>query len=112
MQRRLSAAVGSLRRGLASARSLHASLRSEAAALESFVPVIVEDARSGMQQALQQQACSAAQKTSPTLVPANLAVDHSDDCCMLPAAAQLIRTVSWSKSRPESQTVVCVPGRC
>jgi hypothetical protein len=55
MQRRLSATVSSLRRGLTSARSLHASLRSEACALESFIPVIVEEARSGMHQALHKQ---------------------------------------------------------
>ncbi|CAL8470626.1 g10168 [Coccomyxa elongata] len=55
MQRRLAAGMMGLRRGLSAARSLHSSLRSEAAALESFIPVIVEGARSGMQQALQNQ---------------------------------------------------------
>ena len=35
--------------------SPQAALRAEAAALESFIPVIVEGARSGMQQALAKQ---------------------------------------------------------
>ena len=55
MQRRLAAGLMGLRRGLSAARSLHSSLRSEATALESFIPVIVEGARSGMHQALQNQ---------------------------------------------------------
>ncbi len=57
MQRRLAAGMMGLRRGLSAARSLHSSLRSEATALDSFIPVIVEGARSGMQQALQNQVC-------------------------------------------------------
>ncbi len=55
LQRKLSASMADLRKGLASARGLHASLRAEAAALESFIPVIVEGAKSGMQQALAKQ---------------------------------------------------------
>ena len=55
LQRKLSASVANLRKGLSTARGLHANLRAEAAALESFIPVIVEGARSGMQQALAKQ---------------------------------------------------------
>ncbi len=55
LQRKLSASVANLRKGLSTARGLHASLRAEAAALESFIPVIVEGARTGMQQALAKQ---------------------------------------------------------
>ena len=55
LQRKLAASVGDLRKGLSGARSLQAALRAEAAALESFIPVIVEGARSGMQQALAKQ---------------------------------------------------------
>ena len=55
LQRKLAASMGNLRKGLSSARSLQAALRAEAAALESFIPVIVEGARSGMQQALTKQ---------------------------------------------------------
>ena len=55
LQRKLSASMADLRKGLSSAQGLHASLRAEAAALESFIPVIVEGAKSGMQQALAKQ---------------------------------------------------------
>lgn len=55
LQRKLSASVANLRKGLSTARGLHASLRAEAAALEGFIPVIVEGARTGMQQALAKQ---------------------------------------------------------
>lgn len=55
LQRKLAASVADLRKGLAAARGLHANLRAEAAALEGFIPVIVEGAKSGMQQALAQQ---------------------------------------------------------
>ena len=55
LQRKLAASMGDLRKGLSSARSLQAALRAEAAALESFIPVIVEGARSSMQQALAKQ---------------------------------------------------------
>lgn len=59
LQRKLSASMADLRKGLSSARGLHASLRAEAAALESFIPVIVEGAKSGMQQALAKQVSKA-----------------------------------------------------
>ena len=55
LQRKLSASVADLRRGLSAARGLHATLRAEAVALEGFIPVIVEGAKSGMQQALAKQ---------------------------------------------------------
>ena len=55
LQRKLAASMGDLRKGLSGARSLQAALRAEAAALESFIPVIVEGARSGMQKALAKQ---------------------------------------------------------
>ena len=55
LQRKLAASMGDFRRGLSIARSLQSSLRAEAAALESFIPVIAEGARSGMQQALAKQ---------------------------------------------------------
>ncbi len=59
LQRKLSASMADLRKGLSSARGLHASLRAEAVALESFIPVIVEGAKSGMQQALAKQVSKA-----------------------------------------------------
>ena len=56
------AAAGSWRRPWATCEracpahaACRAALRAEAAALESFIPVIVEGARSGMQQALAKQ---------------------------------------------------------
>ena len=70
MQGRLAAGMMGLRRGLSAARSLHSSLRSEATALESFIPVIVEGARSGMQQALQNQVLSNSKFLPPNAVKA------------------------------------------
>ena len=55
MEKRLATTVGGLRRGLADARSLHASLRAEAKELESFVPVLIQGAVSGIHDALRQQ---------------------------------------------------------
>ena len=55
MEKRLATTVGGLRRGLAEARSLHASLRAEAAELESFVPVLIQGAVSSIHDALRQQ---------------------------------------------------------
>ena len=55
MEKRLATTVGGLRRGLADARTLHASLRAEAAELESFVPVLIQGAVSGIHDALRQQ---------------------------------------------------------
>jgi Microtubule binding len=55
MESRLAATVGVLRRGLADARSLHASLRSEARELESFIPVLIQGACSGINDALRHQ---------------------------------------------------------
>lgn len=72
MQRRLAAGMMGLRRGLSAARSLHSSLRSEATALESFIPVIVEGARSGMQQALQNQVLSNSKPLPPNAVKARV----------------------------------------
>ena len=60
MEKRLATTVGGLRRGLADARSLHASLRAEAAELESFVPVLIQGAVSGIHDALRQQVSPAA----------------------------------------------------
>lgn len=61
MEKRLATTVGGLRRGLADARSLHASLRAEAAELESFVPVLIQGAVSGIHDALRQQVSPLAQ---------------------------------------------------
>ena len=55
MEKRLATTVGGLRRGLADARTLHAALRAEAAELESFVPVLIQGAVSGIHDALRQQ---------------------------------------------------------
>lgn len=69
LQRKLSASLADLRKGLSSARGLHASLRAEAAALESFIPVIVEGAKSGMQQALAKQVGSPLRLGTPPGMP-------------------------------------------
>ena len=57
MNERLGSSVLGLRRGLAEARALHASLRAEAAELEAFIPVLIQGAVSGIQDALHQQVC-------------------------------------------------------
>ncbi len=56
IEHRLASSVSGLRRGIASARSLHASLRSEAKSLEDFIPMLVEGARSGITSLLKHQA--------------------------------------------------------
>lgn len=58
IEQRLASTVSGLRRGIASARSLHASLRSEAKSLEDFIPMLVEGARSGITSLLKHQASS------------------------------------------------------
>lgn len=58
IEHRLASSVSGLRRGIASARSLHASLRSEAKSLEDFIPMLVEGARSGITSLLKHQAGS------------------------------------------------------
>jgi len=58
IEHRLASSVSGLRRGIASARSLHASLRSEAKSLEDFIPMLVEGARSGITSLLKHQARS------------------------------------------------------
>jgi len=58
IEHRLASTVSGLRRGIASARSLHASLRSEAKSLEDFIPMLVEGARSGITSLLKHQASS------------------------------------------------------
>ena len=55
IEHRLAGAVSGLRRGITSARGLHASLRSEAKALEDFIPMLVEGARSGITSLLKHQ---------------------------------------------------------
>ena len=55
MRARLSATVTGLRRGLTGVRALHGGLRAEVAELRAFIPVLVEGARSGVQQSLAQQ---------------------------------------------------------
>ena len=62
MEKRLATTVGGLRRGLAEARTLHASLRAEAAELESFVPVLIQGAVSSIHDALRQQVSDACPK--------------------------------------------------
>lgn len=57
MNERLSSSVLALRRGLADARSLHASLQAEASELKDFIPVLIKGAVSGIQDALRQQVC-------------------------------------------------------
>ena len=56
IEQRLSSSVCGLRRGIASARALQNSLRSEAKALEDFIPMLVEGARSGITSLLKHQA--------------------------------------------------------
>ncbi|KAL0032084.1 hypothetical protein WJX77_004214 [Trebouxia sp. C0004] len=55
IEHRLASSVSGLRRGIASARTLHASLRSEAKSLEDFIPMLVEGARSGITSLLKHQ---------------------------------------------------------
>ena len=55
IEARLTSTVSGLRRGIASARGLHASLRSEAKALDNFIPMLVEGARSGITSLLKHQ---------------------------------------------------------
>ena len=69
MEKRLATTVGGLRRGLADARTLHAALRAEAAELESFVPVLIQGAVSGIHDALRQQVSGAECPDSKSLVP-------------------------------------------
>lgn len=71
IEARLTNTVSGLRRGIASARGLHASLRSEAKALDNFIPMLVEGARSGITSLLKHQVIYAA----PTA--------HSVDCTLL-----------------------------
>lgn len=56
IEHRLTSTVSGLRRGIASTRGLHASLRSEAKALNDFIPMLVEGARSGITSLLKHQA--------------------------------------------------------
>lgn len=56
IEHRLTSTVSGLRRGIASTRGLHASLRSEAKALKDFIPMLVEGARSGITTLLKHQA--------------------------------------------------------
>ncbi len=58
IEHRLASSVSGLRCGIASARTLHASLRSEAKSLEDFIPMLVEGARSGITSLLKHQARS------------------------------------------------------
>ena len=60
IEHRLTSTVSGLRRGIASTRGLHASLRSEAKALNDFIPMLVEGARSGITSLLKHQASVAA----------------------------------------------------
>lgn len=55
LERKMATAVTLLRRGVAEARANHRLLKAEATALEQFVPVMVEGARRGIYEALQQQ---------------------------------------------------------
>ncbi|KAK9829410.1 hypothetical protein WJX72_005680 [[Myrmecia] bisecta] len=55
LEKRLSTTLSSLRRGIATARTLHESLRSDAKSLTDFIPVLVEGARTGINDALRQQ---------------------------------------------------------
>ena len=59
IEHRLTSTVSGLRRGIASTRGLHASLRSEAKALKDFIPMLVEGARSGITSLLKHQASPA-----------------------------------------------------
>ncbi|DBA83503.1 TPA: hypothetical protein ACH3X2_006431 [Trebouxia sp. C0005] len=61
IEHRLASSVSGLRRGIASARSLHASLRSEAKSLEDFIPMLIEGARSGITSLLKHQALALAE---------------------------------------------------
>ena len=56
IEHRLTSTMSGLRRGIASTRGLHASLRSEAKALKDFIPMLVEGARSGITSLLKHQA--------------------------------------------------------
>ena len=56
IEHRLTSTVSGLRRGIASTRDLHATLRSEAKALNNFIPMLVEGARSGITTLLKHQA--------------------------------------------------------
>lgn len=60
IEHRLTSTVSGLRRGIASTRGSHASLRSEAKALKDFIPMLVEGARSGITSLLKHQASVAA----------------------------------------------------
>lgn len=66
IEHRLTSTVSGLRRGIASTRGLHASLRSEAKALNDFIPMLVEGARSGITSLLKHQVSLA---VSAVLVP-------------------------------------------
>lgn len=59
IEHRLTSSMSGLRRGVASARGLHASLRSEAKALQDFIPMLVEGARAGITSLLKHQASPA-----------------------------------------------------
>ena len=65
MQRRLSSTVAGLRRGISAARGLHSSLRAEAASLQGFIPVLLENTRSGISQVLRQQVGSELAELTP-----------------------------------------------
>ena len=74
IEQRLASTVSGLRRGIASARSLHASLRSEAKSLEDFIPMLVEGARSSITSLLKHQASGCFQKGEYTSVKSRFQV--------------------------------------